>query len=83
MAGAGGHTRGSEHGGDRNFIRAPNGDVVEPCRVELADLPGGARGGVDVPVVHRPKVGVEWFEPEQPATVRLELRTKPRMAFLY
>jgi hypothetical protein len=83
MAGAGCHTRSSEHGGDRNLVRAPNGDVVAPCLVDAIDLPGGARGGADVPVAHRSKIGVEWFEPEQPTIVRLELKTKPRMVFLY
>jgi hypothetical protein len=28
-------------------------------------------------------LGVEWFEPEQPSTVKLELKTKPRMAFMH
>ena len=71
------------HGGHRNLIRAPNGDMVAPCLVEPIDLLGGARAGADVPVVHRPTLEVEWFEPEQPAIVRLELRTKPRMRFLH
>jgi len=83
MAGAGCDDCGASYSAVTGLHGSKGGIGLTPLLVVAPDLSGGAGLGADVPVVHRPKLGIEWFTPEQPAIVRLELRTKPRMAFLY
>ena len=51
--------------------------------VVTADHSGSHGASADVPLVVGAAVRVAWATPEQPATVRLELKVKPKMQFLH
>jgi hypothetical protein len=62
---------------------AASGNELATLLVVASDPPSGIGARADVPLPHGSALGVEWATPEQPSTVRLELKVKPKMQFLH
>ena len=81
MAGAGRDDCGDAYRTDDGLHCSEGGIEFTPLLVVATDRPSGIRRRADVPLSHGP-LRIEWATPEPPATVRLELKLKPRLQFL-
>src|SRR5690242_6694836 len=75
---AGGDGGAVPDGVDHGLHRPAVGDRLSGLLVVAGNLPVGPGRSPDLPAADRSPLAIAWDTSEQPATVELELRTKPK-----
>jgi hypothetical protein len=83
MARAGRYSWRDDHGDPTDADRATGGAELAALLVVAPDLPNGVGGRNNVPLPARTSIAILWGTPESPATVRLELKVKPKLTFIH